>query len=958
MATCILIISGIILAVLIRIPLIFLHFMIFRGGDSASIGLMAIDASMGKFYTFFYGQGFTGPIEVYFIAPFIKLFGPTNTAIFAGEMGIYTCFLLSIYFLVNEFKGKRAAFYALLYCIVPPFYFFQHSVISLGYYITLLLFGNIILLMTLKINKNNGKFIYYIIFALAAGLGFWNHYSIAFFLIPAALFLLVKVRFKYLLKGASIGILPFFLGSLPYWIYNIRYGFRSLNIYDGHPSIWHPVDATLMQVLKHYVTFQLFGIFDIRLSHIAAWIILVLYIVSIVNLLSKENRKTGWLFIMCIITATVISVKNKFTIWVAFDYRHAMIFVPILTIAVSALAERMQKAYKGLGVIFIAGLLCVNGWSIIKHLPKERNHLNAKHDRLQVFIDFLKEKNIQGFIGEFGLVENVNYLTKRKIVGAELHYGRPPTDLVVDAKDKIAFINCEWAKEDIARLCSTSKRKNVVGYNISYDFVPYPYYGESISRANWHIKTNSNNKDAQYAIDSNLDKFWRLKNRYQKNAFFEIDLGNIYKIFKLEVINQEPHYRMNLYGYKIEVSVDRNKWHEVARFDQHPDLMFWSGPRLYWDLFNCRWQEIFSPVNARYIRITQLNNGNHTWVINEIFVYKYNGEEDFKLDNYLNKAREIYGYLVKNNVNFVYADYWLSGKVREWSKGKIETFNRYNECWPGRKHTSRIMKLNKNSAIVVHKDNEQITDETLTIFNLKLRKHKTGDYVCYFTDNLDEWGEYFISNQNCLYWASIGILGINFQNTIRLFTDYDLKYSKDNTDKKISFLKQAIKLFPRNIPARKELARFSEKDYKILIHKFSPEKEASIEFENGIKFKGYTFKQAGERYQVTYFWELPKDLTENITVFTLFVKDGETVFHNDHKLLEQLGNNIEALPEELFVEKYWFKIPSKGKHKIKIGLFYPEQKGKRIKVKGTGLNKASKATIGEVEIKDLSVNRL
>lgn len=903
------ILSCIITAILVRLPYAKLPYMILSGGDIATLGLMTIDASMGKFHTFFYGQAYTGPIEVYIIAPLIRFFGAANYVFFAGSMIIYAGFLIITFLLVKEFKSTKSGFFALVYCILPPFYFYQHNIQLQGYHVTILILGNIIFLMTLKIKNNPGKYLYYLIFGLASGLGLWNHYAIFYYLIPSILFLVFRVRFKSLLKGGIAGILAFFLGSMPWWVYNIRYNFRSFNIYDGHPCVWRPIDASWLEILQIYFKYHICGILGINLNNIFGWVLLVIYIVSIINLVLGKN---GLLFLFYICTLVFISVKNKYFIWgTKYDWRHALTVFSMVPLAVSALSEKLGRFNKVLGVVLMGIIIGINGLNLYKGFNEDKIKSFDRCKKYENLINFLEENKITGILGDFIPVQDINFLTKKKIVGAELFNGRTPTDEDVDAQDRIAFINCDDFASDINRLCYQWMEDFISEYNVLYGFIPYSYYGRVLDRKDWLANSNSNNSLSLYAIDGNLDNFWNTEEKMQAGAFFCIDFGSIHKIYKFSIVNIEPHIWNNPYGYKIEVSADGVVWNVIGSFNSQPQPLFWSGPRIYWDLLNGRWEVIFNPVDARFLRVTQNDCGTNLWIVNEIYVYEYRGQRDFRIKDYVKDARDIYEFLDRRGVQFVYADIYLSSKIRYWSGGRMGTLRRFNECWPGRENTKRLIKMDRNSAVVVLDENEKIIDDVLLKFDLNPEKKNIGGYICYLFNNVDDWEEYFLKKQNCLYWTGFGMAKINSRRAGIL------------------------------------MAQFDKRKRHILRHKYTPSKKMNIEFVNGLRFKGYNLRVIGKKCQISYFWELLKDLDEYTVVFVYFIKDGKIMFQNDHVLAEQSG----AVPNELFVERYWLNLPEPGRYEILIGMYLPNKKNKRVGIKGYGLNKSTKAEVGELEVK-------
>ena len=77
---------------------------------------------------------------------------------------------------------------------------------------------------------------YYAFLGLLAGIGFWSHFLIVEFLIPLILFdIFLKKKKRMLIdygKSLLYFLITFFVGSLPFWIHNIRNHFETFQYYS------------------------------------------------------------------------------------------------------------------------------------------------------------------------------------------------------------------------------------------------------------------------------------------------------------------------------------------------------------------------------------------------------------------------------------------------------------------------------------------------------------------------------------------------------------------------------------------------------------------------------------------------------------------------------------------------------------------------------------------------------
>ncbi|MBI5181708.1 MAG: discoidin domain-containing protein [Nitrospirae bacterium] len=141
----------------------------------------------------------------------------------------------------------------------------------------------------------------------------------------------------------------------------------------------------------------------------------------------------------------------------------------------------------------------------------------------------------------------------------------------------------------------------------------------AISRSGWSAKASISEEIADKAFDNtgDISSRWTTGRPQRPGDYFELNLGDIYKIAKISMklgnINDYPR------GYKVEASLDGAEWNLIAKEDsaRFPIVSLVKEP------LKPKFDILFYPANARYIRITQ--TGSHKeygWSIAEIHVFK------------------------------------------------------------------------------------------------------------------------------------------------------------------------------------------------------------------------------------------------------------------------------------------------------------------------------------------------
>lgn len=233
-------------------------------GDEAVVALMARHINAGARPVFFYGQHYMGSLDAWLLALSFRVFGEGIPAIRIAQSGLYLAYIASVWALGRVwFSNPRLADFAALFAAVPPVLVSLYTTATLGGYGESLVLGNFILLVGhALIFRPLGRFTVggWLGLGVLGGLAFWTLGIAGVYILPVALLGIWRFRLtgwrNYLL--AALG---FFLGALPWWLYNFTNDWAALLALRGPAS---HIPAGPLERLLALLLFGLPALFGLR----------------------------------------------------------------------------------------------------------------------------------------------------------------------------------------------------------------------------------------------------------------------------------------------------------------------------------------------------------------------------------------------------------------------------------------------------------------------------------------------------------------------------------------------------------------------------------------------------------------------------------------------------------------------------------------------------------------------
>jgi 4-amino-4-deoxy-L-arabinose transferase-like glycosyltransferase len=876
--------------------------------DQAVMGLMAKHILEGEFPVFYWGENYCGPVESYLASLLFYLFGISTFTLGLSPLLFSIGFMMITYKFAREIAGEKGGLIALLLVSIAPPFLIWHSVLARGNYIENLTLGSLILLVTYRIIYKDNKIYLYPILGFLSGLAWYISPQAIHYILISGIFLFLKDRKIFFKRRFFIIILFFFLGSLPFWIYNVLNGWPSFSdIITRHTHrpeygilirLWSFFKDMLQSLLGAPV-FELKTVFNPSLNLLITLIfcLTLIYLIverrraliSILKLSLNETKGIDILILLFFLASSVVILFFS-------DRTTTRFYLPLysaIPILIAYSVVKMMEKSRVIGILILSLFLFSNLYGVLSNSmvlrPEALEAYNEERKKEKEVIELCKAKGLRYiYTPEFWVAFKLTFYAKEEVIFAmpQREYyvrGYPVnkypayTDLADQSSrfgyllhDRMVITGGFTAStfEENLRPIGGSFKKEVIGpYALFYDFEPELIKVKAIEPYRWRAFSNHNLQDVGNAFDRNIFTRWNTI-RHPEGAFFEIDMGGLYKVSWVSILTG-PFPQDIPSGYSVEVSKDGRVWHSKAEVRSSLPIS-WRKGRLVYRYLGLIMRPLLEPEEARYLKIFLKGDEKiaYDWSIAEIFLYE---DSDSSI--------------------------------------KGPSIKRYGESF---KDSLREMEDNP------HSEQGYIN---FTLLNKRLGLKGWPEVGLYLTEELKdpEYG-----------W--------------RILMDYPRETSYPLTRLKEEYQRQG----------KDDKARIIEERFK---KEFTPSEKTDINFGGEIVFIGYNVDKkelsAGDSFQITYYWKVTGKIKRDWTAFVHFLRpDGEIAFQNDHPLYSGYNYSRDWVKGEVYKERFLVEIPEDampGNYRIVIGLWDPKT-GKRLKVKEGLFKGREEATIGELRI--------
>jgi hypothetical protein len=281
--------------------------------DEAIVGLMGRDILLGRGVpVFYYGQHYMGSLESIMASASFAVFGVSTLSLQLVPLIWSLALIAIVYCLGRSISGRRTGLIAATLMAAPPPALLVWSSKARGGFIEVVVLGAIALLVTVQwIRHHPGRLVYPAALGGVLGIGWWVNNQIIYFILPISIICAIHAFSRSMRLGApgvsesdtmnlpkgvgaivGVGVASFFLGSAPYWWYNISLGFPSAGMFKvaSWEQFWNHLEGLQTTALPAIVGAQRFWqrlpVFPFS-RHLA----LLLYVLPILLLVGARWRQ-------------------------------------------------------------------------------------------------------------------------------------------------------------------------------------------------------------------------------------------------------------------------------------------------------------------------------------------------------------------------------------------------------------------------------------------------------------------------------------------------------------------------------------------------------------------------------------------------------------------------------------------------------------------------------------------
>ena len=588
--------------------------------DAAIVALMAIHELRGNFYTFYWGQSYMGSIESLGIAAAFGLLGIGDMALYLGLLPWVALFAFALQGVTRLCGGARAALIALVLLAVAPPYLQYHELMPIGGYPETTAFGTLLLWLALRVVyvplPSQAIAWHVAAVGFVAGVGFWTNWLILPYFVVVGVYLLAEWR-RVWRPAIALGIPLFFVGSLPFWLYNATHGFATFELLDRQARLhddagairWADIGWVLSSGMARVLGLDadflylplgrmLFGC--VAIAACAAIFALRRSWRALARGAVREMHPAASFFLLAAVTTLVYAEMRPTTLELdRFLMPLTSSTLPLLALGIAWVSRRRAVVATSL----LAAVVCLYGAEI--HAMHDHYAAPARRawaGDVDELSRYLARSPIRCAYAEYGDAAITTYLTRDRVVVADYREWRYPLD-EVDFRDPALIVAGKGAAPTLNALDMSYSVAHVAGYHVYW---PIRYDGVRrvpLPRGEWRLTASVSEDDAELLVDGDVTTHWAVTNDKDRPSL-TLDLGAEQTVTGVYFAFGTPPYEP-FEEILVESSADGRQWNAVK--DAHWNFPIAVGADGGATMRNNDVQLVlFPPHAARWLRLTLL----------------------------------------------------------------------------------------------------------------------------------------------------------------------------------------------------------------------------------------------------------------------------------------------------------------------------------------------------------------
>ncbi len=626
------------LAAAIRLPFVLL---VGPGvnADEAWTGLMAFSILRGEYPVFMPGLGYMGSIEAYATAVLFHLFGSSARLMYVVPTAVSILLVPLAGRLGRDVAGERGEMLAGVFmAAAPAFLVVFGNAPRLGYVETLLwglvLFAAAARLIECSPGRERTLLL---VSGFVAGLAAWTNLLIAPFVASAAAAMAVFRWRMIASRKMGWALVGFAVGSLPFWIFNVRHDFWSFALMEaGERGELAAKAATLAGETLPFVL----GMRDVSTGDWlppAAALLGAGYAAAFAGWLMKRDRphaarRRAPLLPLALLAFTLLAyMASRYGNLASPRYLFPVYgALPILLAGVISAAWGRSRAWLLVVSLILAGNLV--GVARAYQDFSTPGSGESEVPSLKPVLDLLSAEGMDRLYADYGVSVRLNFETGGRVIASQPSDERyaPFAAIAAEAPrvaiagvGRFTFFDPADLSAQLRGMGFAFKESTVGGWRVYWGFELSGAGSSAISPRLWRAESSGGPLGplgAGGAFDRDVTTRWGSGRPRGEGIWYRLDLGRVetvHRVILLPGVFTTDHPA----GLRVEASVDGRVWGVVwERRGLMPGL-YVSGGQPRFDSSGVV-EARFSPVGARYLKFTHLGEAPpFDWSIGEVFVY-------------------------------------------------------------------------------------------------------------------------------------------------------------------------------------------------------------------------------------------------------------------------------------------------------------------------------------------------
>jgi hypothetical protein len=657
--------------------------------DDTNVAVPAIQVLGGTFPVHHVGVEYVGATAAYPLAVWFGIAGRSTLALdlFCYAVGlavVWTGFLVA-----RRLLPAGPARYALAVLAVPPLLLAYWSLNGALNPTVTLLVGNLLLLGTHTIFfRRADDAARLLALGLLAGLGWWAYPMAVVFCVP---FGLLALR-TGLVWRARVWLFPLglVLGGLPDWIYEVLNYPTARLMLTGSGSL--PSESLGFRASQVFgpISLELFGVAarDGFVSPLAIQVaVMAVALLSVARAAVRDRGELRWLVGLGgargpgLVMLWGVVVANVGLVLLTKRTLGPTYLLPLYSVLPVWLGECfwwLGRRRRWLGTSALASWLAVQLWAnwtvtfgLPPDVPRRWAGLAATARPLDDWLRARGVNRVYWAVGGQMTSFEFSYLTGLRVIAADLWSETVVQHAhlvdVAPAPPIVTSPNYLPGLRDSLRGLSLELHETAVGSVVVVEARPTgPMRFAPLSPAGWMVTASHRPQDAAYLVDRDAGTGWSSGERQAPGQWLQVDLGREETVTRLDLLAID--WQEVPAGFHVEWSRDAVRWTTALSVPNYWGPLFWSERHAFLKVRRGRVQAVFDPVHARFLRVVLDRGGPQAWAARELFVYGPAPAGAETAD-----AGELTAALRDEGVRFVYANPWLSARVRVESRDGIGT---------------------------------------------------------------------------------------------------------------------------------------------------------------------------------------------------------------------------------------------------------------------------------------------